>query len=186
MIHLSSNWKKTGCPLTVIRSLAKFFVNLGHHRSQFVKKRQQHSRIATLSRAKASEPGGDVYIGGHGRLSGWEKAVIKANTNWRRSKSALSRRRRFIIHLGWRILPIQGKRGDPQTPKKHPKLSVQHQKIHGTEAHPIPTPPKTSPDPTQRMGGKRDRWLPVQNTQSQEHTALTSSLHLVGVQDVWP
>ena len=33
------------------------------------------------------------------------------------------------------------------------------------------------------MGGKRDRWLPVQNTQCQEHTALASSLHLVGVQE---
>ena len=33
------------------------------------------------------------------------------------------------------------------------------------------------------MGGKRDRWLPVQNThcQEHEHTALASSLHLVGV-----
>ena len=31
------------------------------------------------------------------------------------------------------------------------------------------------------MGGKRDRWLPVQNSHCQEHTALASSLHLVGV-----
>ena len=32
------------------------------------------------------------------------------------------------------------------------------------------------------MGGKRDRRLPVQNSQVQKHTALASSLHMVGVQ----
>ena len=32
------------------------------------------------------------------------------------------------------------------------------------------------------MGGKRDRWKPDQNTKSQEHTALASSLRLGGVQ----
>ena len=32
------------------------------------------------------------------------------------------------------------------------------------------------------MGGKKDRWLPVQNTQCQEHTVLASSLYLGGVQ----
>ena len=35
-----------------------------------------------------------------------------------------------------------------------------------------------------RMGGRRDRWLPVQNTQSQEHTALASSYTWLGFKDV--
>ena len=38
--------------------------------------------------------------------------------------------------------------------------------------------------PNTRMGGRRDHWLPVQNTQSQEHTALASSYTWLGFKDV--